>query len=277
MSAAWKSPPAGTLIVAPVGALYWVLSKTGSVGSGTPVPLVTVMLAVPLLPSLVAVMVAEPAVTPVTRPVALTVATAVLLLPHVTTRPVSVLPAESLVTADSCLVPPIAMLAAAGPTVTEATGTIMTLMVAVPLLPSLVAVIVTEPTVTPVTKPVPLTVATARLLLAHVTARPVSVLPAASLVTAESCLVPPMPMLAEAGLTVTEATGTIMTVMAAVPLLLSLVAVMVAEPAATPLTRPLLLTEATDELLLAHVTMRPVSVLPAESLVTVESCWVEAV
>ena len=53
--------------------------------------------------------------------------------------------------------------------------------------------------------------------------------------------------------------------------------VIVADPAVTPVTRPLLLTEATDELLLDHVTTRPVSVLPAESFVTAESCWVEPV
>ncbi len=164
------------------------------------------------------------------------------------------------------------MFAAAGLTVTDATGTIVTVTVAVPLLPSLVAVIVAEPAVTPVTRPPLLTVATAVLLLAQVTTRPVSVLPAASLVTAESCWVEPVLMLAVAGLTVTEATGTIVTVMAAVPLLPSLVAVIVAEPAATPVTRPVPLTVATPVLLLAHATTRPVSVAPAASFVTADSC-----
>ena len=77
----------------------------------------------------------------------------------------------------SCFAP----LADAGATCTEATGTIATLIVAVAVLLSLVAVIVAEPWVTPATCPVLLTVATLGLLLAHVTGRPVSVLPAASL------------------------------------------------------------------------------------------------
>src|SRR5438876_4772989 len=177
------------------------------------------MAAVPLLPSLVAVRVAEPAPAAVTKPLLLTVATAVLLLAHVTTRPVRVLPAASFVTAESCRVPPTKRLADAGLTVTDATGTIVTVMTAVPLLPSLVAVIVAEPAATPVTKPLLLTVATAGLLLAQVTTRPASELPAESLVTAESCRVSPTAMVPDAGLTVTAATGTTVTVMAAVPLL----------------------------------------------------------
>src|SRR2546425_616685 len=58
---------------------------------------------------------------------------------------------------------------------------------AVPLIVSLVAVIVAVPAATPVASPLPLTVAAAVLLLAHVTVRPVSVFPAASLVTAVNC------------------------------------------------------------------------------------------
>src|SRR5512145_1378348 len=52
-------------------------------------PVVTVMLELPLCPSLVAVIVAEPAPAPVTRPVPDTVATPVALLSHVIARPVS--------------------------------------------------------------------------------------------------------------------------------------------------------------------------------------------
>ena len=60
--------------------------------------------AVPLLPSLVAVIVTDPAATPVTSPLALTVAIAVLLLAQVTVRPDSALPAESFGVAVSCTV-----------------------------------------------------------------------------------------------------------------------------------------------------------------------------
>jgi hypothetical protein len=53
---------------------------------------VTVIAAVPDLPELVAVIVAEPASTPVTTPLELTVATTVLLLDHVTLCPVITFP-----------------------------------------------------------------------------------------------------------------------------------------------------------------------------------------
>src|SRR5437870_10309953 len=91
-------------------------------------------------------------------------------------------------------------------------------MAAVPLWPSLVAVIVAEPATFAVTSPVPVTVATGVLLLAHVTERPVRMLPLASRRVAVSCCVCPAGTLADAGLTVTDATGTPLTVMLAVPL-----------------------------------------------------------
>src|SRR5438034_7552819 len=137
-----------------------------------PVDAVTVMLALPLCPSLVAVIVAEPAVTPLTSPLPFTVATGVLLLDQVTTRPVSGLPLASFGVAVSCTVCPATTLAGDGLTVTEATGT-CTVIADVPLWPSDVAVVVAVPAVTPLTSPLPFTVATGQLLLAHVTTRPV--------------------------------------------------------------------------------------------------------
>src|SRR5881628_2378527 len=235
---------------------------------------VTVTLAPPLLPSLVAVIVVDPAATPLTSPLPLTVATAVLPLAHVTIRPESALPLASFGVAVSCWVCPGCRLTVAGLTVTDATGTLVTVIAAVPLLLSLVAVIVADPAATPLTSPLPLTVATAVLPLAHVTTRPESELPPASLGVAVSCWVCPGCRLTVAGLTVTDATGTLVTVIAAVPLLLSLVAVIVADPAATPLTSPLPLTVATAVLPLAHVTTRPESELPPASLGVAVSCWV---
>src|SRR5207247_1042692 len=79
--------------------------------------------------------------------------------------------------ASHAAVPPTA---AAGRTGTGAPGTGVTVTVAVPLFPSLVAVIVAVPTVTPVTSPVADTVATDVALVAHVTTRPDSGFPAAS-------------------------------------------------------------------------------------------------
>src|SRR5437879_2500665 len=167
--------------------------------------LVTVMAALPLCPSLVAVMVAEPAVTPVTNPLPFTVAMDPLPLAQTIVRPVNTLPDPSLVVAVSCAVWPTCTLADAGLTVTVATGTFETDTVAVPLCPSLVAVMVAEPVVTPVTSPLPLTVATDPLLLVQTIERPVSTFPDASLVVAPSCTVWPAGTFAAAGLSVTAA------------------------------------------------------------------------
>src|SRR5207302_1438133 len=65
----------------------------------------------------------------------------------------------------------------------------VTVMAAVPLCPSLVAVIVAAPVATAVTSPLPFTIATAVLLLAQVTARPLSGVPFASFGVAVSCAV----------------------------------------------------------------------------------------
>src|SRR5881296_3320586 len=100
------------------------------------------MVAVPLLPSLVAVIVADPGALAVTRPLAFTPATAALLVTQVTTRPASGLPAESLATADSCVDAPMRRVADEGVTVTDDTGTGVTVRVADADWPSLVATIV---------------------------------------------------------------------------------------------------------------------------------------
>jgi|SRR5947209_5335271 len=147
--------------------------------------------ALPLFPSLVAVTVADPAATPVTSPLTLTLATAPLLVDHMMVRPVSGLPLASLGVAVSCTVPPTKMVGAAGATVTDATGVVVMVTAAEPLLPSLVAVIVAEPAAFPVTSPLELTDATALLLEDQVTTRPVSGLPLASLGVAVSCTVWP--------------------------------------------------------------------------------------
>src|SRR5260370_974678 len=74
-------------------------------------------------------------------------------------------------------------------------GTTVTVIVAVPLRPSLVAVIVAVPTTRPVTSPLPLTVATPSGLLAQVTVRPVRIWPAASFsVTVYGCTPPTGPL-----------------------------------------------------------------------------------
>src|SRR5437763_16863752 len=104
-------------------------------------------------------MVAEPVVTPLTRPLELTVATALLLLPHVIVRPVRVLPFASFGVAVSGTVCPAATEADAGLTATDATGrvTALTVSAAEPLCASPVAVVVAAPAVPPVARPLPST------------------------------------------------------------------------------------------------------------------------
>src|SRR5438046_3033168 len=211
-------------------------------------------------------MVAPPAAWPVTSPLPLTVAIDVLLLTHVTTRPVSVLPAASLVTAESCWMPPAVMVAAVGVTATEATGAIVTVTVAVALFPSLMAVMVAEPAATPVTTPtvtwpLAVTVAIAALLVDHVTTRPLNGLPLASRGVAVSCTACPTAALSVVGLRLTDATGTGFTVIVVVP-------------AATPVARPVDDTVATDGFELDHVIARPASTVPAESCAVPVNCAV---
>src|SRR5207247_9796367 len=79
-------------------------------------------------------------------------------------------------------------------------------------------------------------------------------------------------MPADAGVTATAATGTVVTAIAAVPLCPSLVAERVAEPGAMPVTSPLPLTVATDGFELDQLTARPESVLPLASLSVAASC-----
>jgi hypothetical protein len=210
--------------------------------------------AVPDFVSLVAVIVADPGLTPVTKPDALTVATPGALVPHVTTRPVNAAPVLSFGVAVSWTLPATRMAALAGATVTDATGTTVTVTADVPVFVSLVAVIVAAPAAMPVASPVALTLAFVVSLLDHVTTRPASGLPALSLGVAVSWSVPPASRLAGAGVTVTVETGTTVTVIADVPVFVSLVAVIVAEPGATAVTRPPLFTVATVGALLVQST-----------------------
>ena len=112
----------------------------------------TVIVAVSLTPSLVATTAAAPSPTPVTSPCASTVATAVLSVVQVITRPGSKVPFESRVVAENRCVVRSSSVADAGVSVTDATGAGGTTVTeAVPLAVPLVAVIVTSPTLTPVT------------------------------------------------------------------------------------------------------------------------------
>src|SRR5256886_13316920 len=131
---------------------------------------------------------------------------------------------------------------------TEATGTVVTDTVPGPLCPSLVAVIVAEPTAAAVTSPLPFTAATPVLLLAHVMARPTSVLPLASVSVATSPTVPPTVTVTELGARLTDATGSgdgAVIVTAAESCLFELPARISTVPKALPCTTPSVLTVAT--------------------------------
>ena len=162
--------------------------------------------------SLLAVIVAVPAAPPVTSPFPLTEATAALLVAHVTVRPLSGLPFASFGVAASCAVWPTITLADAGLTDTDATGTTVTVIATALLCPSHATVTVATPAATPVTSPLPFTVATPRLVEAHVTTRPLNGLPPTSCGVAVSCTVCPTATLAAAGLTRIDVTGASVTV-----------------------------------------------------------------
>jgi hypothetical protein len=137
-----------------------------------------------------------------------------------------------------------------------------------------VAVIWAVPEAAAETSPVEDTVATAVLLLANVTVRPVSVLPLASFNKTTACVDWPTVRLVLFSVTVTVATGAgAFTVTVAELVIPSLVALIAAVPAATAVTKPVLDTVATPVLLLAKVIVLPVRMFPPASL-SVTTAWV---
>jgi hypothetical protein len=144
-------------------------------------------------------------------------------------------------------------------------------MVVEPVFPSIVAMMLAVPCATPVTVPLDVpfgaTVATAVLLELQLTARPESVAPLASFATAVTVVVWFTAIVVAPAVTITESTGTRCTTTVAVPVFVSLVAVMIVLPESTPVTRPVLeLTVAFDGLDDVQVTTRPVSTKPVASL-----------
>jgi hypothetical protein len=211
-------------------------------------------------------MLADPIVTPVTTPIVLTVATAVLSEDHAIVLPVTTAPLASLVVAVACVDLPTPIVEDASDTVTDATAVATTVTCADPVRPSLVAVMLAVPAPTAVTTPVVFTVATAVLSDAQDTTRPVTTTPFASLVTTVAWVVPPATTLEEASVTVTLATGGTVTVTVANPLCPSLPATMLAVPAATAVTKPAGDTVATAVLSDDQVMARSVRMVPPASL-----------
>jgi hypothetical protein len=145
--------------------------------------------ALPLCPSLVAVMLAVPTAIAVTRPDAETVANAMLSELHVITRPVRMLLFASRVVAVACVVNPGFREPVLSVTLTDATGAAVMVSVALPVCPSQPAMICTVPTAIALTRPEVDTVATPVLLELQVIARPVSTLLFASRVVAVAWVV----------------------------------------------------------------------------------------
>src|SRR5678815_5673330 len=112
------------------------------------------------------------------------------------------------------------------------------------LFPSTVAVTVTVPFDTPVTRPEFETVATMGFELLHVGTRDARTLPLASMAVAASCTSSPTRTLGADGETVTEAAATVVDWNCDVPLTPAAVAEMVAVPTLTAVTSPLAETEA---------------------------------
>lgn len=144
-------------------------------------------------------MVVAPGDTPVTLPALLTVATAVLLLLHVTTRPVSEPPSASSVVACSGVDAPTRIDTVAGATTTVATSRAVTVIVAVALLPRALTAIFASPSASAVTTPEDDTVATDLLELDHTNVCTSTTLPAASFGRAARVTDPPARTLAVGG------------------------------------------------------------------------------
>ena len=106
---------------------------------------VTCTAADPVRPSLVAMTFTFPGATPVTTPSLLTVATDAFPVLQLTTRPPSMLPWLSRNVAPSVTVDPTCTVLNCGETATELTGRASTVTSAVPLFPSLLAVMVALP------------------------------------------------------------------------------------------------------------------------------------
>jgi cytochrome b561 len=217
---------------------------------------VTVQEAVLPASEVVTVIVANPELTPVTKPLFDTVATAVLLLFHVTFWFVAL---AGVMVGIRVSVPltSMAVLALFNDTPVTLTTLALTVTVQESVYPpsTVVTVIAANPALTPVTKPLFDTVATAVLLLLHVTFLFVALV---GIIVGKRVSVPLTSMTVLALFNDTPVTLILLvltvTVQEAVLPPSEVVTIMVAIPALTPVTKPLFDTVATAVLLLLHVT-----------------------
>ena len=127
------------------------------------------------------------------------------------------------------------------------------------------------PGVPPVTSPFASTVAVEASAVVHVIVLPVSGRPSAAWAVAVIWTLSVEMTTAGSGITTTDATS-VSTVIDAEPVRPSDVAVIVASPMDSPVTLPLVLTEATAASDVLQATVRPVRVLPDASSVTTVIC-----
>src|SRR5580704_12491034 len=232
----------------------------------------TAALAAPL----VAVIVSTPTFTPVTTPFASTVETAGFDDDHVMARPVSTLPAESWVVADSCVESWTITEGFDGAITIFLTGTRLTVTLPVPLALPELAVMVTVPRALASTRPAWSTGAIVVSLLDHTTVRPVRTLPDASFVVSVNWNASPTRSVTEGGATMTFATGTetTMTRAGCVGETPAVLASMLTAPTATAVTLPLWVTLAIVGSLVDQNSVWP---LTCDPLAVTGCAWMVAV
>ena len=200
----------------------------------------------------VAVIVAEPAPAPITRPDVLTVATLDADVDHVRPAVGTVMLLAFTALAVSCVVSPASMLNAAGVTVTVFAVSVP-VTVDAPFLPPPLAVTVALPFETPVNSPDVFTVATPVADEPQVTVTPGTAIAFLFLGDAVRRVVSPASRLTAEGDTVIASSVSV-PVTADVPDLVPSVAVAVVLPPLTPVSRPVALTVATPVAEDDHVT-----------------------
>ena len=235
----------------------------------------TVISDVPRTSPTAAATIARPAAKAVTRPDASTRATETSLDDQANSASPTANPFASNASAARRTVSPGVIVSAEGDTATTAGGPrATTVSRARPVTPADVAVISASPAETPVTTPSPSTTATSVSPDAHANSAPPTGCPFASEASAESRTVPAIGSVSAAGDTVTTSASWA-TVTAAVAEAEPAVAVTIAVPLATAVTRPEeLFTPATETSLLLHATDVPAITCPFWSRTAAESCAV---
>src|SRR5690606_287649 len=222
----------------------------------------------------VATICASPLDSAVTRPVALTVATASSSDDQVSDAPAIVCPPPSRTTAPSWVVAPMASSVAPSGEISTDAATCCTVTLTVSAAPPATATIEALPLACAVTTPLAFTLATAAFSDDHATAAPAIVWALASVTAADSAAVAPTAFSETlAGETTTDA-GTCATVISAVSLSAALVPITRVAPGASATTRPWVSTEAMALFSTLHVTGWPVTVSPCGVVRVSENCTV---